>query len=81
VTIKNDSGAVSIDATVDVRRGAGSSGADGSIALYATGDITDTTSALLKGDSNGSLKAWSTGARSRSLKAHRSGHGRGAIGQ
>jgi hypothetical protein len=60
ITVLNDSGAISLDATLNVSKGAGT---DGTIALKATGDITDTTNANLIGDTDGSLKAWSTGGK------------------
>jgi len=59
VTVWNEQGAISVDSTINVSKAAAGT-TDGTIALKATGDITDTTNANLIGDTNGLLKAWST---------------------
>jgi hypothetical protein len=62
VTVWNEQGAISLDGTIDVSKNAAGTN-DGTIALKATGNISDTTLANLIGDTNGSLKAWSTGGK------------------
>ena len=59
VTVINDSGAIAVNAAIDVSR-AGAGANDGSIQLQSTGSITGAGS--LTGDANGKLMAKTTGA-------------------
>ena len=59
VTLLNDSGNIVVNAAVNVSRD--TTGSDGTIQLKASGDITDTSSGGLIGDTTGSPFAYSVG--------------------
>ena len=60
VTVLNDSGNVLVNAGIDVSKGGGT---DGTIQLKAAGNITETATGLLTGDTNGTLVVYSTGGK------------------
>jgi hypothetical protein len=60
VTVLNEAGAVAVNSVIDVGRGVGGA-ADGTIALKASGNITEGAAGGFVGDSNGKLLVHSTG--------------------
>ncbi|MFN4236844.1 MAG: filamentous hemagglutinin N-terminal domain-containing protein [Vogesella sp.] len=73
VTLRNQNGNILLANTIDVTRGMGGA-SDGSIQLQAHGDITDTASGLLVGDSNGELSVSSSDGRISLLAGSNGGH-------